>query len=1030
MNTSLRNVLNQHFSTGLEQVTQRDTSADTAAKAVQSSAKAQQAIQTLLGDSTIEHRLQALLGQVSAQHEAHAHEAAPDHQAFFHETRELMGAFNTLLGSFQRPEEKHFTQPCQALLELLDEELQLADKPLAAAQTQASHGHDHAHAHSHDDDEHVHHHHADTRMKRLLKKCLGTTDIDEGPHAAVGAKTGMAAVLNPDDGHSGLSRLQQFQHHETSGSGLELFGDTLLAGLQVGAGGLGYAAGKGERKEGQAEKKHDTKARLRVIEHKAQLLKKLEALKTAPADETPAQHQERQQHLQLLSTELRVTDWELERLDQRLGNVKYKIGLGKGSETAGALMMVKGMIELVCKPLAYASEVAMPVASTLAGVAGIGLSPAAAASGLYMGVNTLKLTKAQLAELQDRLKTAGEAFELIKEELPTEIREDYDRFFKDGKWASQEQGLKAFKKLLNWFVGGMGGYTLGATGISATKIAALVAGTATVADISASTAILASVVAVAYGTYGYARYHANIHEHEEWAEREDPELRSDLFKALAANGGKDSIQLPTEMARLLDEREDHRTDFLVDMAKANGLRHKKITTHSTDTAQTREKRETQRKEDKGFMQRTRESLQRGGQQTAALSRGVGSYLKHSAPQTLSGESWKKAYRDTRYQPAEHNHDHSAHHHDASAPPQAEHHHGHAHEHHHGHSHAHEHTHDHSYRPLKDRFKSMTLPMKRGAQHLTSTLKAHEKPALAAAREDFSDKTPYLNKTQMARILTKPESAAPLKAWMAQDVNKALTHMDNLLAAETRLFDVSEGDDRLAQALYQPEDNPLPVEEPVSQKPEHKHRFGLSLHRHHHEHSHDAAAPATASGVPVESAQEAAQSSSENAAEQTSEEAVKTHWQSVGTGLATDLLRQRKLSALAEKLTSETTTPAAMQGLMEAYLDLFGPVADHHHDHDHGPATAEPASIEQRFAQHLMDDANKEFRKKRSRLNTLLLGTAPLRLDAACRQAKVLQDRQAAQDQQAATEHERELAIKLQGQHWQSGFSASGAPQIL
>ncbi|MES2741182.1 MAG: hypothetical protein V4754_09535 [Pseudomonadota bacterium] len=641
-------------------------------------------------------------------------------------------------------------------------------------------------------DEHGHgHHHDKTMLDRVLKKCLGTSDLDEAPHAVVGAKAGATNVAAPG-GDEHASRLQQFQHHSVPHSGGELGVDMALSGVMGSLGLMAMGAGHAEIHEAKEEKVDLGARRTVLLEQQKSFAAAHQEVAHPGPDETAAQHAKRTAIAASLAPQMRLIEWELGQIDFKLRHNGRKQGLGAGSRAAGAAMTSKGAIDMVTKLMAHLDAGAAPVAASVSGFATLPLSPLAAACGLYMGANSLVYSQAQLKEYRKNMALALEHLGVEVQHLPQQVQADYQRFFQDGKWESRESMLKSFRNLMTCFTGGMAGYTVGMTGLSALKIAALV-GTAAALDAGFSGGVIASTALVMFGTVGFLRYHAKLHEHEDWANSADPEVDRDLLNQLAAHGGAEVIDHAVALLRTMESKEERRQDFLFDVAKSSGLRFDGVKTHSTDMAELSAKRTAQRGEaGTNATQRFLASRGMTAQNARAVGHAAAGLAGTAARHSTSASAWHQAWRDAR----------------DKVRTQTGHAHG------HGHAHAHgEQTHEHdehgsapeapvgaakaAFRSFKSGLGKGVSPFKKGAKVVGKTGANVLKPAFEAAAEVHASHTDYLVERNLATLLNAPEHHGAIVALMEEDASAMESYLERKLDDKAALLDLS---DEAADAL--------------------------------------------------------------------------------------------------------------------------------------------------------------------------------------------------------------------------------------
>lgn len=936
--------------------------------------KAEKALRQLRENDFIEDRLfhifEKIIAQEVAQENIPTRLSVPED---IKEAQAIQCAFSALLKTFDQPEEQQYVALCQCILASLEDDINALQydsttKKSPSAKQGEPDAHDHHHSHSH--------HHGNAKLNRLLKRLLGTSDVDEGPHGVIGAKAGITAISGQSEQDGPPSHMEEFHHGEIATSLGEAIGNGIASGIQMGAGALGNFAGRAERKESIEEKKNLLLAQRQLTKKRKDFLAYLHSSNTQEASEDPEKNRERLHNRRLVEIELCVIDCELQRIEARLKNNKYKKGLGVGSEVAGNIILSKGIIEILTKPLAYVNEVAAPIAANVVAFSSLGLSPAAAGAGLYMGVNSKKLTAAQLKEYNVMLKTAADVFDLIKEELPEEIREDYERFFSNGKWKTTEQGLRSLNKLMNWFVGGMAGYTAGMTGLTAAKIATLIVGTVAVADVTASTAVLASVVAVLYGTYGFMKYHANMHAHEEWADTNDAEFDSDFMKTLAAHGGPTSIAIPVSLAHMLDQRTGDYTDFLSGLAQEHGLRFQDAKIHSTDTDETRKTRREQKTGGKNATQQFIAAGERLSKNTLARTKATGDFLNEAAHHGIHGSSWKNAYDDARKTTNEKIK------------------HPHVHENHHSHSeHENAHGHEHSG-SIKRGVKKAISPVNYAAHILGRTTKNMLRPAVHHAGEVYAENTAYLTPLNLAAIFSRPGNYPSMVDLMIKDVSRTITYIEKKISEKMKIYDIPDEEIFSTESLYSDRDVENFRLDFGKNATSHRGRNWLGMKKR--ENSKDAGG---------------SNSSEVTTKATTFDDGISAHWQNVGKNLAQDSALYEQAKELHSQLLSWKNDPFPT-GEENAGKKSVPEMTSHYLDVMYEKISKIPfekdRDVEKRLASYLMKDAPKRYRQKRSRLNTVFLATAPLRLAATL----------------------RKLAAQERKNNWTISHTDAGAPQLI
>jgi len=722
---------------------------------------------------------------------------------------------------------------CRDVIASLQIDIEMLQRGLPAGQAEPdedadSHSHVHAHAHvnqtehvhahpdlheHHEQNHHAHagghaHHHHDGRLNKLLKKFLGVSDIDEAPHAVVGAKAGIGNITSSGE-EEHLSKLEVFQHHSLPQSGGELAGDLVLSGVMGGAGALAYFAGRGEKLEAQHQRV-DLKAEKKSLSEQIPAFQDaIESLRAQTPSAPPAERNALLHKMALLEKRLPLLQLRQQQVDFKLMHIGKKIWVGRGSQTAGAAMMAKGLaIDPLAKLLGHL-DVAAPIMASITGFAGLFLSPLAAGAGLVMGWNSRQHARAELGEYRRNLHQAMEQLGVQADKLPPDIREEYDRFFVHGKWESGEQHLASFKKLMNWFVTGMAGYTGAMTGLSIVKIVSLIAGGAVVADLAVSGGILTATGAVLIGTYGFLRYHAQLHEKEEWAESDHPEFNRDLILGMISQGGTDGIDLAIQLRSLIEDKDTRRQDFLFGFAQDSGLRYDDLRSHSTNPQEVKDRRREQRIQQASAKssRATREEPSQGvavaeeaevqpassnavrryfrnhgytRRNMGALGKAAAGFATHSAGVGTAFDSARADLRkaaDKKREAADKKNAASreapaaeldtARHDPSEAAPQE----------------------PASKRktfaaqwgkltaPVESEAKRLTSPVGRGTELVGKTVAKVFSPGWREAKRVFGDKTDFLTKTQSAALFDSPEKHAGMVEYMLEDVDAQLKHLD-------------------------------------------------------------------------------------------------------------------------------------------------------------------------------------------------------------------------------------------------------------
>lgn len=639
------------------------------------------------------------------------------------------------------------------------------------------------------------HPHDASLFDKLKKRFLGTSDLDEAPHAVVGAKAGISAVINRDTprehtgdagaqkdaaasapanmphaaDHDAPTRLQAFQSHSVPHGSGELATDMALSGVIGLAGFMAATAGRGERKEATHEKKDATRL-LDRLEKEKQALDTLIASQVAGA--APVYSTE------MLKKERAILEWQIASLNFTLDNVGKKKQVGVGSELAGWQMMLKGVIDGVCKPLAYSGTggaQATDIAASVSGFATTVLSPGAAASGLWMGISAKRFFKAERESWQALLDIAVRQSGLQPGHMPADIRADFVRVFTEGKWVSNAKRLRSINRLLNWFVGGMCGYTGAMAGLSIHNLVQLAVAGSIMADLSMSCGVITATGAVLIGTLAFLRHHAKFHDYEHWLEEGHPDVDLDLLRELAA-GGQSIGEHAVDTLQFYEGKEMRRQEFLYRLAAANRRRYDKLTTHSTDSDEVRNQ-----------LSEWKEGSRRTASQrfTAAKARGreFGSYVARSAQQLATPGEWRSAFQSAR----------------ESVASGSE---GGDHGHHHGHHHAHSDagsdasSHDHErFSALKSGVRFAFAPLRRGARIAGRTVTNTFAPAKRKARQTYADHTDRLTEIKLVELLQSPDAATRdlvrefLKAEAEENANFAQRRLQTAMegfASEAKL----------------------------------------------------------------------------------------------------------------------------------------------------------------------------------------------------------------------------------------------------
>lgn len=422
----------------------------------------------------------------------------------------------------------------------------------------------------------------------------GLSELDDVPGAALAAKPAYAEIIT----HGGQrsqddeARVHHFQGHELSSTGADL-GANLILGAALGVGGAA-ALQSGLHDIRQAGKRKE-----QLLMKKTALREKRQAfLDTLQAEASPDDEAQENPSLQCLHTLLRrevsVLDAELHRIDQTEGLNRHQRDVGAGSAGAGFLSLVRAIIDTTVKPVAYFRPETAEVTGALLSSVAVGLGPLAALAGLTMGVKAKCLSQTQRKALLAKLALAMEELGVVEQALPQDVREHYRRCFIDGKWQQRRQQTLSFDRLISYFVGGMAGYTGTMTGLSVAKIVALLAVGAIAADVTLSTAVLASALVVLVGVYGFMKYHSTQHEAQTWADSVDPAIDRDFFLSLAASGTIDALVQPLKLSMLVEQSRVRREDLLATLAEKENLRPSGLRAHSTDSEEIRARRERQR----------------------------------------------------------------------------------------------------------------------------------------------------------------------------------------------------------------------------------------------------------------------------------------------------------------------------------------------------------------------------------------------------------------------------------------------------
>jgi hypothetical protein len=591
---------------------------------------------------------------------------------------------------------------------------------------------------------------------KLKKKFLGTSDLDEGPHAVVGGKAGISEVIHRDAaketsaGTSGPShvtenespsRLQELQTHAVPHSAGELATDMALSGVIGAAGYMAAAAGRGERLEATHEKKNASRLR-QVLQEEKRLL---EAQIAAQGNEQSAPFSE-----DLLKRELLIVNWQLDSVNYTLAHTGKKKQVGVGSELAGWQMMLKGVIDAISKPVAFSGAGGAHVTEIAASVTGFAttvISPGAAISGLWMGVNAKRFFRAEREDWKALLDIAVKQSSLKPECMPEDIRADFVRVFVEGKWKSHTDRLLSVNKLLNWFVGGMSGYAGAMTGISVHNLVQLAIAGSLIAELSMSGGVITATGAVLIGTLAFLKHHAKFHEYEHWLEEGHPVVDLDLFRELAAAGGEGIGQHAVETLRFYEDKENRRQNFLYQLADLHELRYDGLKLHSTDA----EEIKTLRGEQK---EASRRNASQRFQGFAARGREVGSYFLHSGEQAVKASEWRNAFNNAHKSVRENAHHHHGHHH-----------------HHHVHSTDPETASSHNHGKLdsvKSGLRATVAPLRAGTKIAGRTVTNAFQPAAQKARESYANHTDRLTEIKLSELLLSQKSRELVNQYMKEE----------------------------------------------------------------------------------------------------------------------------------------------------------------------------------------------------------------------------------------------------------------------
>lgn len=407
-----------------------------------------------------------------------------------------------------------------------------------------------------------------------------------GDHSAQG---GHDATTNFDH------RLHDFQADAVPDTlGEIVFGTTMDTAMAT-AGGIGILTGMAEKKHARHDRLHLQKTSTLLKEKKRAFEEVLQSAVNPPPGENASEKHIRLQRMKILQNHLVMIDWELNSIESGLYRNRKMDHMGNASTLGGLASLSKAVIDIVSKSLAL--TVGSVGAGFTAAVSAAGLGMGTAGTGLYMAVRSKKLSGLQRKEIEQKIKLAMEEIGVAENQLPADIREDFRRFFSEGKWLSLQNKSLSFDNMMKWFVGGMSGYTGTMTGLSIAKVVALLAGGAVALDLTISAGAITATTVALLGIYGFVRYNNNINSHHAMSNIDGPDIDLGLMRQLFASGDTgEAVQYAVETLRFIEKNEQSRQDFLYDIASHEGLRFTGLKVHSTDTAEVTSRRKQQRRE--------------------------------------------------------------------------------------------------------------------------------------------------------------------------------------------------------------------------------------------------------------------------------------------------------------------------------------------------------------------------------------------------------------------------------------------------
>jgi hypothetical protein len=391
----------------------------------------------------------------------------------------------------------------------------------------------------------------------------GISELDDVPGGILVAKPAFMELQHANSKNSDHeSRLNHFQNHETSHTSADLAANLSLdaaMGLGGGAalvGGIMDFLNAHHRKNNLLQKKNN-------LEEKKQAFSTfLTSNHCIHLSESSAERQGMLHKKALIEKSLVALEWELKKINLSLGQCDQHKQVGVGSSIAGLISVVRAVVGLIGKPFTYTHPATVEATGTLLSSVSIVLSPLGGLAALYMGIKARRLSEAQRKEFKENLRAVMHELGIIENKLPADIQDHYKRCFVNGKYQSRDEQTKSFNQLLGWFVRAMKGYTTVTTGVSIAKIVAVIIAGAIAADVTLSTLVLASALAVLYGVYGFLRHQTKIHQYEKWAESFDPGFARDFMLSLATTGDLNGLIQPLKLSMLTQRKRDRRQDFI------------------------------------------------------------------------------------------------------------------------------------------------------------------------------------------------------------------------------------------------------------------------------------------------------------------------------------------------------------------------------------------------------------------------------------------------------------------------------------